>query len=188
MSVVNYFGKMTDFLDFETVKNSNVNKIDDTKENLVADVIDDDFIGDENEFNESLAGYYAFTNASRSVEDVIQDSFIDFDYSQGAKDYCPEDFDLNNEIIDKSKDSGKKVQDFKSTLLFPQGFENIDLFYHALLYAIRYLSKNKKSECVSDDELKKDLEDDEPNDKLFAAKEKLKLDLDIQTSRINAFL
>ena len=95
-------------------------------------------------------------------------------------------FDLNNEIIDKFKESGKKVQDFKSTLLFPQGFENIDLFYHALLYAIRYLSK-KKNECVSDDKLKKDLEDDEPNDKLFAAKEKLKLDLDIQTSRINAF-
>ena len=40
------------------------------------------------------------------------------------------------------------------------------------------MSKNKKNECVSDDELKKDLEDDELNEKLFAAKEKLRLDLE----------
>ena len=116
MSVINYFGEMTDFLDFEAVKDSNVNEIDDTEENLVEDLIDDDFIGDENEFHESFAGYYAFKNVIRSVEDAMQDSFIDFDYSREAKDYCPEDYDRINEIIDEFKDSGKKVEDFKSTL------------------------------------------------------------------------
>ena len=116
MSVINYFGEMTDFLDFEAVKDSNVNEIDDTEENLVEDMIDDDFIGDENEFHESFTGYYAFKNVIRSVEDAMQDSFIDFDYSREAKDYCPEDYDQINEIIDEFKDSGKKVEDFKSTL------------------------------------------------------------------------
>ena len=48
-----------------------------------------DFIDDENEFNESVADYYAFTKVGRGIEDVMQDSFIDFDYSQEASNYCP---------------------------------------------------------------------------------------------------
>ena len=47
-------------------------------------VIDGDFIDDENVFHENIEDYYAFINVSRSVEDAIQDSFIDFDYSQEA--------------------------------------------------------------------------------------------------------
>lgn len=40
------------------------------------------------------------------------------------------------------------VEDFKSTLLIPQVFENIDSLYYALLYAIQYQSKkNKKKIC-----------------------------------------
>ena len=159
---------MTDFLDFQAFEDSKVNEIDSTEENLVDDVIDDDFIDYENEFNESAADYYAFTNVSMSVEDAMQDSFIDFDYSQEANNYCPEDYDSNNEIIDEFKNSGKKIKDFISTLLIPQGLENI-----------RYQSRNLKNECVRDDELKKDLENDELYDELFAVKEKLRLDLDI---------
>ena len=116
MSVINYFCKMTDFLDFEAAEDSNVNKIDDTEENLVENVSDVDFIDDETEFNGSVADYYAFTNVSRSAEDAMQDSFIDSDYSQEASNYCPEGYDPNNETIDEFKDSGKKVEDFKSTL------------------------------------------------------------------------
>ena len=47
--------------------------------------------------------------------------------------------------------------------------------------------KNLKNECVSGDKLKKDLEDDEINDKLFAAKEKLRLDLDVQNFENHCF-
>ena len=72
----NYFGKMTDFLDFEAVKYSNVNEIDNTEENLVENVSAVDFIDDENEIN----GSFTFTNVSKSVEDAMQDYFIDFDY------------------------------------------------------------------------------------------------------------
>ena len=118
---------MTDFLDFEAVEDSNVDEINNTEENLVENVSDvDEFVKDENELNESVTDYYVFTNVSRSVEDAIQDSFIDFDYSQEANNYCPEDYDLNNEIIDEFKDARKKVKDFKSTPLVRQGFENFD--------------------------------------------------------------
>ena len=109
MSVINYFGKMTDFLDFEAAKDSNVNEIDDTEDSLVENVYNVDFIDDENEFNESVADYYNFTNVSRSIEDAEQDSFIDFVYSQEANIYCLEDYDPNNEIIDELQDSGKNV-------------------------------------------------------------------------------
>ena len=72
---------MTDFLDFDAVEDINVNEINDTEKNLVENVSDVDFIDDESKFNGSVTGYYAFTNVSRSVEDVMQDSFTDFDYS-----------------------------------------------------------------------------------------------------------
>ena len=70
----------------------------------------------------------------------MRDSFIDFDYSQEANNYCLEDYDPNNQLIDKFKESRKKVEDFKSTLLIPEGFENID---YSILYAIRYQSQIK---------------------------------------------
>ena len=77
--MINYFGKVIYFLDFEAVKDSNVNEINNTEENLVENI--SEFIDDESEFNQSVAGYYAFINVNRSVEDTMQDSFIDFDYS-----------------------------------------------------------------------------------------------------------
>ena len=115
--LINYFGNMTDFLDFQAVKDNKVNEMDDTEENFVENVSDVDFIDDEDEFNESVADYYTFTNVSRSFEDATLDFSSDFDYSQEANSYCPENYDLNNEIADKFKDSGKKAEHFKSTLL-----------------------------------------------------------------------
>ena len=53
--MINYFGKMIDFLDFEAVEDSNVNEINNTAENLVENI--SEFIDDENEFNQSVAGY-----------------------------------------------------------------------------------------------------------------------------------
>ena len=56
-----------------------------------------DFIDDENEFNESVANYYAFTNVGRSVEDAMKDSFIDFDYHKKQAIIVP------NIMIEKMK-------------------------------------------------------------------------------------
>ena len=56
----------------------------------------------------------------------MEDFFIDIDYSQETNNYCLDDYNPSEEIIDEFKDSAKKIKDFKRTLLIPQGFENID--------------------------------------------------------------
>ena len=144
MLVISYFGKMPDFVNFEAVDDSNVDGIHDTEEILAESVSDVEFIDDENVYDENITDYYAFINVSRNLDDAMQNSFIAFDYSQEANNYCPEDYDPNNEIIVEFKDSAKKVDDFESTLLIPHGFENINSFYYALLYVFRYHVENKK--------------------------------------------
>ena len=76
----------------------------------------------------------------------MQDFFIDFDFYQETNNYCLDDYDQSDGAIDEFKDSSKKVNDFKGTLLIPHSLENKDSFYFALLFAIRYQSKNKKRE------------------------------------------
>ena len=49
------------------------------------------------------------------------------------------------------------------------------------------LLDQSKNKCVRDDELKKDLENDELYDKLFTAKAKLRLNLDIQNFQRQCF-
>ena len=43
----------------------------------------------------------------------MQDSFIEFGYSQEADYYCLDDHDTCEEITDEFKNSSKKVGDFK---------------------------------------------------------------------------
>ena len=135
---------MSDFVNFEAVDDSNVDEIHDAEQILAESVSDVEFIDDENVYDENITDYYAFTNVSRNLDDAMQDSFIAFDYSQEVNNYFPEDNDPNNAIIVEFKDSAKKVDDFESTLLIPHDFENIDSFYYALLYVIRYHVENKK--------------------------------------------
>ena len=56
-----------------------------------------------------------------------------------------------------------------------------------MLYAIQYQLKTEKNECQNDDELKKDIENDQLYDSLSIAKEKLRLDLDIQNFESQCF-
>ena len=90
----------------------------------------------------------------------MPDSFINFHYSQEANNYCPDNYNPSEEIIDEFRDSAKKIKDFKRTPLTLQGFENVDSFYYAILNAIRYQLNNKKIEHQNDDELKKDIDND----------------------------
>lgn len=46
----------------------------------------------------------------------MRDAFIDFDYSQESNNYCPEDFDPNENVINKFKKSTKKVDEKKTRL------------------------------------------------------------------------
>ena len=106
--------------------------------------------------------------------------------SQEAHNQCPHDYDPSDNVVDEFKDSAKKVDDFKSTLLIPLGLENIDSFYFALLFAICYQLKNKKDEC-SIDELKSDIENDQLYDTLLSRKDNFRLDLDIQNFENHCF-
>ena len=186
MLEINCFSKMDEFINFEAVED-NMDEIDAVEENMIENVSDVNFIDDENNFDENINDYYAFRNVNRSVEATIQDYFIDFDYSQEANNYCPDDYYPGKEIIDQFKYSAKKVEDFKSTLLIMQGFGNTDSFYYVLLYTIQYQFKNKKNECDNDDELKKYIDNDQLYDALSAVKEKISLDLDIQNFENQCF-
>ena len=133
---------MTDFINFEAVDDKvDDDVIIDNENRSDNNVSDCDFTDDENDFDENEEDNYAFANVSRGIEDAIQDSFINLDYSQEANNYCLHDYDPSEEIIDEFKESAKKVKDFKHTLLIPQGFENIDSFYYVILYPIRYQLK-----------------------------------------------
>ena len=183
---INCFSKIDEFINFEAVED-NMDEIDVVEENMIENVSDVNLIDDENNFDENIDDYYAFTNVNRSVEAAMQDYFIDFDYSQEANNYCPDDYYPGKEIIDQFKYSAKKVEDFKSTLLIMQGFGNTDSFYYVLLYTIQYQFKNKKNECDNDDELRKYIDNDQLYDALSAVKEKLSLDLDIQNFENQCF-
>ena len=98
---------MDEFINFEAVED-NMDEIDVVEENMIENVSDVNLIDDENNFDENIDDYYAFTNVNRSVEAAMQDYFIDFDYSQEANNYCPDDYDLSQETIDEFKESAKK--------------------------------------------------------------------------------
>ena len=55
------------------------------------------------------------------------------------------------------KDSKKKVEEFNKTLINPQGDENVDSFFCAILYAIRYTLTEKSDPCENDNELQNDI-------------------------------
>ena len=159
---------MAGFNDFEAADdNDSYDSNAETK--LDANISDVEFINDQNDFNESVETYYALTNVNRRLEDAMQDSFIDFDYSQEVNNYCPDDYDPSNDVIDKFKDSSKKVNEFRSTILITNVLENKDSFCFALLFAVRYQLKNKKDE-FSVDVLQKDIENDQLYDVLLSAK------------------
>ena len=81
---------MADFVNVEAVEDNiddSVVNLNEENEDVYEDESDGNFIDDEKDFDENVEDYYAFTNVSRCVEDAMQDSFIDFDYSQEANNY-----------------------------------------------------------------------------------------------------
>ena len=159
---------MADFVKFEVAfyddDNDDYNsEVEDTN---VSDI--DDFI-DDNDYDENVETYYAFTNVNSSLEEAVQDTYDPF-----------------GDIIDEFKNSAKRLDDLKSTLLIPHGLENIDSFPFALLLAICNQLKNEKDECRID-ELKSDIENDQLYDAILSRKANLRLDLDFQNFENQCF-
>ena len=71
-------------INFEAAEDSNIDEIDATEENMFENISDVEFIDNQNDFDENVEVHYVFTNVNRGVEDAMQDSFIDYDFS-GSK-------------------------------------------------------------------------------------------------------
>ena len=70
---------MSNFIDFEAAAAADDNDIVDNEPAAAASSDIDDFIDDETQIDDNLEDYYVFTKVSRSVEDAMQDSFLDLD-------------------------------------------------------------------------------------------------------------
>ena len=115
---------MTDFINFEE------DDVDDIDDDFIDEcepktVSDDDFIDDDN-----VQNYYAFTNVCRSVEDTMQDSFLEFDSSESqpneVSNYCNDNYNPSSKQISKFRDSAKQIEEyvysFRSTQFGKSGF------------------------------------------------------------------
>ena len=80
----------------------------------------------------------------------------------------------------ESKDSKKKVEEFNKTLINPQGDENVDSFFYAILYAITYTLTEKFDPCENDNELRNDIILDGISE-IFLLMENMSLHLDVIT-------
>ena len=65
-----------------------------------------------------------------------------------------------------------------------QGDENVDSFFYAILYAIRYTLTENSDPCENDNELQNDIKLDGISE-IFLLKENMRVDLDILL-KINA--
>ena len=142
--------------------------------------VDLEFI-DYTEQNESVENYYVFENVSTEYDDAIGDSFTGFDFSQEPSSYCS-DGEICNKVSE-FKDSKKMVEKFNKTLIKSQGDENVDSFFYAILYAIRYTLTEKSDPCENDNKLQNDIKLDGISE-IFLLKENIRLDLDILTFKL----
>ena len=105
---------------------------------------DKEFI-DDAEYDKSVENHRAFDNVSRDYNDAINDSLSDFDFSQEATNYCQEN-EIEEAVVDNFKDSKKKGDEFKKTLVNPHGDNNSDyfLFLNFVCNSFSINSKNKR--------------------------------------------
>ena len=58
---------------------------------------------DETQIDENIEDYYTFPNVSRSIEEAMQDSFIESDSSQSHHEvnkFCDDNYNPDSEQID----------------------------------------------------------------------------------------
>ena len=138
--------------------------------------IDREFI-DDAEYDKNVENYWEFDNVSRDYDDTINDSLSGFDFSQEATNYCS-DNEIEEVVVDNFKDSKKNVDLFKKALVSPYRDDNLDSWFFAILYAIRFQITRKTNACENEDKLKNDIDKVDLSE-LFLARNKLKLDFDI---------
>ena len=140
---------MADFLLTEAIDDDEAIDEGNISENMT--ISDEEFI-DGSEINESITDHYGFTNVSRNYTEAVKDSFSDFDFDQEPNNYCNEN-EIHDLKIDNFKDYKSKIENFVKTLCNPQGLNNVDSFFYAILFAIRYRLYGKVEPC-DDEQLK----------------------------------
>ena len=130
---------MADFLLTEAIDDDDAIDEGNISENMT--ISDEEFI-DDSEINESITDHYGFTNVSRNYTEAVEDSFSDFDFDQEPNNYCNEN-EIRDLEIDNFKDYKSKIENFVKTLFNPQGLNNVDSFFDAILFAIRYRLSGK---------------------------------------------
>ena len=167
---------MSEFVDFEAVDDDcERDMMDECKrvEEIESDRESVDHYGDD----ESVTDYYGFKNFTKSYEEAMREGLEDdeIDESEEVENYCEESA---NASADEFKNSKERTNKFKLSLLSPQGGDNLDSTFYAILYALRYNQNNKADPCSDDSELRSDVIP-EFFDKISNLRDKLKLDLDI---------
>ena len=109
------------------------------------------------------------------MREGLEDNEID--ENAEVESYC-EDDKPTNVSVDEFKNSKERVDKFKSSLLNPQGLDDPDSFFYAILYALRYNQNSKTDPCTDDSELRSDVTTEIFNE-ISSLKDRLKLDLDI---------
>ena len=135
---------IAEFINLEAINEDNPKNIyeDDTEVDETGNLVDN-FIDGRGESEQIVEDYYAFHNVTRNIVDALQDAFINYE-SQETNNYCRDDFDPKNEIIDCFKDTAIKIDEFKKPFLVRQETDCIDSFSYLICYAIRYQEENKK--------------------------------------------
>ena len=126
--LVIFFGRIADFINFEADDDDRYVIIDDCDPEAQT-VGDNEFIDDETHIDNNFEDYYAINNVCRSVKDAIQDSFLDSDSSgpllqHEVNIYCHDNYDPSSEQSNEFRDSAKRIEEFKHTLLYPHCLEN----------------------------------------------------------------
>ena len=125
---------MSDFINFQSDEDDVDDVIMEVNECESAQTVSDNKItDDETQIDENIEDYYAFANVSRSVEDTLQDCFLESDSSQShhqeVNNYCDDNYDSDSEHINEFRDSAKQIEKYKHTFLCPHSLVNQDSFY-----------------------------------------------------------
>ena len=153
---------------------------EDDENDFIETESDNEFIDDSSNVNEDRS-FYNLTNVEKSYDETMQECLEDFDFNNiEAENYVNDEL---SDDVDEFENFEKKIEKFVKTLFFPIE-QSEDSFLFAVLYAIRYHLTEELNE-VPDDFFSNNLN---VYEKLFALKEKLKLDLKISSFENQCFM
>ena len=155
--------------------------INEDEGNFIRTESDDEFIDDETEFDQDPSSYYNFTNVVESYDNAMQECVENFNFNQEANNYVSDD--LPGEV-DEFDHFENKIDKFVKGLYFP-GEQNENSFLFAVLYAVRYYL-TEQLDKVEDDFFSSNTLN--VYEKLYAVKDKLKLDLKVSSFEDQCFI